>query len=443
MRYYSPKLKGNKGAALILTLSVMTLLMIFLIAFVSMSINQNITSDIFKRRTKAFYLAEAGLDHAVNWLRAQPTPPSGNNTNPWGGIQSLGNGTYSVLIVDLGIVGGTGSGIRRYKITSTGTFGNMNRILTNYVQVDNYARYLWFTDQEIYGNNEVWFGNNDQLNGPAATNGHYNIYRNPIFESEASSADDYIRFYNNNPNNHVNLQQTQNPPHDMSDFQQGVNFGVEPTTMPSQAMGLRSAAASTGGISLIGNTTVVLYNNGTMRVTNAKKKWTNKLMNLPSNGAFFVNKDNQNRATLTISGTLSGRLTVGSSSNVVIPGNIVYANDPRVNPASTDALGIISEKNIIIDDAGPSDLEIDACVMAMDTSFMLENWQTADVKGTLTIYGGIIQDERGPVGTFNSQTGQKVSGYSKDYLYDSRLLGAPPPYMPTTGDYITLSWEEN
>ena len=81
----TPKLKNNKGVALILTFLTMTLLLIFLAAFVGMSINQNIISDIFRKRTKAFYLAEAGLDHGVNWLRSQASPPVGDVTNPWGG----------------------------------------------------------------------------------------------------------------------------------------------------------------------------------------------------------------------------------------------------------------------------------------------------------------------------------------------------------------------
>ncbi len=433
----TPKLKNNKGVALILTFLTMTLLLIFLAAFVGMSINQNIISDIFRKRTKAFYLAEAGLDHGVNWLRSQASPPVGDVTNPWGGTQSLAGGTYTVFIDDLGLVGGAGSSIRRYKLTSTGTFGSMNRILSNFVQVDNYARYLWFTNKELFDDIPVWFGNNDVLNGPTFTNGHFNIYRNPTFGSEVRSVDDYITFYNNNPNNHVNLQQTTNPPHDLPDFQQGMQFGAESSTMPSQALGLRSAASG-GGLSLSGNTIVTLQADGTMRVTNSKKKWTNKSMALPANGALFVNK-----GTLTISGTLDGRLTAGASDDVIIPSNIIYKDNPRTNPNSNDTLGLIGEKDIVIDDDASTNLEIDACIMAMGTSFMVENWQTIAAKGTLTVYGGIIQDERGPVGTFNSQTGQKISGYSKDYLYDTRLLASPPPYMPTTGDYVTLSWEED
>ncbi|MCM8796276.1 MAG: hypothetical protein NC923_00090 [Candidatus Omnitrophica bacterium] len=433
---------GQKGAALIIASLAITVLLVWSGAFVTVSMNQNLAADIFKRQTQAFNIAESGLDHTITWLRVQPSPPVGNYTNPWGGVQNLGGGTYSVVITDLGLVGGSGS-TRRYKITSTGSYGGINRIMTNYVQVDNYARYLWFTDKEVFGGTNVWFWTQDRINGPTYTNGHFNIAGNPVFESEARSVDDYIRFYNNG--NNINLQQTANPPYDLPDFQQGVDFGAEPITMPSQALNLRSAA-SNGGLYLQGNSTVVLNNDGTMNVTNAKKGWVNRNMPLPANGALFVACDGsrcRNGGSLTIFGTLNGQLTVGSERDTIITNNLLYADDPRINPHSDDMLGIISEGDVVIDDHAPYNLEIDGCIMAMDTSFMLENYWVGPPKGTLTVYGGIIQDERGPVGTFNGKTGQKVSGYSKNYSYDSRFLGSPPLFMPTTEDYVTLSWEED
>lgn len=426
--------KHKKGSALILSLVVIIALLMYAAAFISVSINQSLLINIFTRRAVAFDLAEAGLDNAIVWLRAQAAPPVGSSANPWGSVQSLGGGTYSVAITDLGLVGAS-TNIRRYKITSTGTFGNVSRVLSNYVQVDNYARYLWFTDREVFDGTNVWFNTNDTLNGPTHTNGHFNIAGDPVFQSEVRSVDDYLRYYNNGYN--INSTELSNSPYDEPDFQQGVDFGAEDITMPTQALSLRSAATSSG-FYLRGNTTVVLNSNGTMNVTNSRKGWSNKNMALPSNGALFVYSGN-----LTIYGTLNGRLTAGASGDVIIPNNLVYADDPRVNPSSDDAMGIIAESDIVIDDAAPTNLEIDACAMALSTSFMMENYWVGPAKGTLTVYGGIIQDERGPVGTFNGTTGQKVSGYSKNYSYDSRLLSSPPPFMPTTGDYITLSWEED
>jgi type II secretory pathway pseudopilin PulG len=429
------RLKSNKGFAFVAVYLVISVLLIFAAVFVNQSVSQNNTANIFKRQVAALNAADAGLDHAIVWLRAQGAPPIGNFTNPWGSTQNL-NGSYNVVITDLGFVGGSAT-IRRYEVISAGTSGNMSRVLRNYVQVDNYARYIWYTDRETFNGTNVWFWSQDHLNGPTHTNGHYNIYGNPIFDGEARSVDDYIRYYNNG--NNVNLSEISNSPYDLPVFNSGFIFGADQSTMPSTALSLR-AAASSSGIYLTGNSTVVLNSNGTMNVTNPNKNppWNNQNMALPANGALFVNNGN-----LTISGTLNGRLTVGAKYNVNIPNNIVYASDPAADPNSDDTLGIISERDIVIPGAGPTNLEINAVIMALNTSFYLQNWSSGPAKGTLDIYGGIIQKDRGPVGTFNASTGQKLSGYSKNYSYDPRLVTSPPPFMPTTGDYLTLSWEEN
>jgi hypothetical protein len=428
--------KGRRnGSVMMAAILVAVVLLIFSQIFIMVGISQKNATELFSRRVKAFYLADAGLDNTISWLRSQGTPPAGNSTTPWnnGTAQSLGAGIYNVSIIDLGLFGS--GGVRRYKVTSVGTVQNVSRSLTNYVQVDNYARYLWFTDQESYQGSSVWFWSQDHLNGPTQTNGHFNIYGNPTFDGEADSVDDYIQFYNNGHS--INSGNTTNPPYDTPNFNGGMNFGAAPTTMPKQAQALRSAAAS-GGLYLTGNTVITLNSNSTMTVTNSNKSWSNQNMALPANSALFVNN-----GTLTVSGVLNGRVTMGSSQDLIIPNNITYAHDPRTNSTSTDTMGLISEKDVVIDDGGPKNLEIDSCIMSMGKSFYLDNWDTVAAKGNLTVYGGIIQDERGPVGTFNADDGTKKSGYSKNYLYDSRLLASPPAFMPTTGDYVTLSWQEN
>jgi len=457
------KLKDNKGIALIITFFVITVLFIYLAAFVGISINQNIAADIYRRRIQAYNLAEAGLDHGITQLRTYDPPPVGAfGTILWSsGLQDLAGGTYNVSIEHRGEVVGS-PGTRRYRVISTGTFGNKSRTLSNHVQVDNFARYIWFTDSETFSGTNVWFwappgqpGVGDHLNGETHTNAHFNIYGDPRFDGYASSTDTYIRFYNNGSPTNL-YYTTTNPNPDEPFFEHGVDFGVEPTVMPAQATALRSAASSAGGLLLSGNTTIVLNNNGTMDLTNSTY-CSNPLNDcddapLPVNGSIFVACGGSKCSaggSLTISGTLDGRLTIGAQRDIIIPNNIVYVNDPRDDDpinhpelCSDDVLGLISERNVMITNNAPSNLEIDGCIMAMNTSFMRDNYSSG-LKGKLTVYGGIIQDQRGPVGTFNGSTGVKLSGYDKNYAYDTRLLNNPPPFMPTTGDYVTLSWEED
>lgn len=432
-------LRDKKGVILIVSYLAITVLLTISAVF-ALRINQEKNLALRDKNTiYALDLAEAGLDRGLFWLRDQSLPPSGTalfyplGTNP----QSLGNGTYLISIDPND--SNPSRTLKRYKIISTGTVGGITKQLANEVQTDSYARFAFFTDTEHfrwYGwyRVPVWFSSGDTIEGPTQTNGHFHIYRNPVFNGIVNSVDNYITFFNNGY--YLDTTATSNPPYDVPIFEQGINLGYEQLNMPSKALDLRTASVQ-GGMKLTDSTTVVLNSDGTMNVTNSQAGWNNKNMPLPANGALFVDGGN-----LTVSGTLNGQLTMGTNRNIVITNNITYADDPRLNPNSDDALGIIAEKDVVVSQNAPYNVEINASIMALGNSFIVENWWETPAKGTLTTYGGIIQRERGPVGTFNGSTGQKLSGYSKDYNYDPRLIASPPPFYPTTGDYISLSWSE-
>lgn len=153
---------------------------------------------------------------------------------------------------------------------------------------------------------------------------------------------------------------------------------------------------------------------------------------------------------------LKGKLTIASDSTITIGNDILYktrVDDPNCfdTPEGTfpdvpDSLGLVSEGNIMIDNNAPHNIEINAVMMALGTSFYYEGWKH-NLQGDLTVHGSFIQRQRGPVGTFSSWG--KVSGYTKDYNFDTRMsinnpnLGeALPPYFPTTGKYVKLYWDE-
>ena len=429
--------RNERGVILVTSYLVITVLLIFSLIFVGRSVNEKNFAAREKNLAAAFYLAESGLDRGLVWLRSQGSPPAGTAAfDPLGGVQSLGEGNYSISIDPDD--SNPGISLKRYRIIATGNVEDASRQLINEVRVDSYARFAYFTDTEHFRigswNVAVWFIGADTLQGPTHTNSHFHIKGDPVFTDVVSSSDNFITFYNDG--NYIYTSSPSNPPEDEPDFQQGIDLGAEPINMPSQALDLRSAASS-GGISLTGATTVLLNADGTMDVTNANEGWTDQNMPLPANGAFFVNNGN-----IYVSGTLSGRLTMGSSQDVIITDNLIYADDPIINPNSNDILGLIGEDDVMISQSAPFDIQVYASIMALEDSFMVENWDIGPARGTLQVYGGIIQVERGPVGTFSGATGQKLSGYSKNYIYDPRLINTPPPFYPTTGDYISLSWKE-
>ena len=153
---------------------------------------------------------------------------------------------------------------------------------------------------------------------------------------------------------------------------------------------------------------------------------------LPANGMLYVQGGN-----VTIQGTLRGQLTIATDQDVRVANNVTYATDPIVNPASTDLLGLVAGRNVVVNSGAPNNVRIDGSIMAFNNSFMVENWN-GPLKGTLTVLGGIIQENRGPVGTVGPG-GARASGYGKNYRFDNRLSNIAPPFFPTF--YETLAWE--
>ena len=87
---------------------------------------------------------------------------------------------------------------------------------------------------------------------------------------------------------------------------------------------------------------------------------------------------------------------------------------------------------------GPSigSVEIDAAIMSVQHSFIVDNYACGSPRGTLTVKGAIAQSFRGPVGT----GGAAIStGYSKNYNYDDRFRVANPPYFL---DPVQSSWRK-
>jgi len=102
----------------------------------------------------------------------------------------------------------------------------------------------------------------------------------------------------------------------------------------------------------------------------------------------------------------------------------------------------VAERNVIISNTAPnrSDCRINGVLMALGTSISVEDYDSGWPRGTLSIWGGLIQKYRGPVG--QTRWGYIIHGYQKDYHYDARVTGRAPPAYPMTGQYEKLAWEE-
>lgn len=168
-----------------------------------------------------------------------------------------------------------------------------------------------------------------------------------------------------------------------------------------------------------------------------------------------------------VSGTLRGRVTLyDHNGSFVLLDDLRYADDPALGVCA-DILGLLSDDNIVVADNSintPQDIKtgsgtlwkslddtqdmyVQSVLMALNTSFTVENYSSgpssalscqgsSDGRGCLMVTGGIIQENRGPVGLSSGQ------GYVKRYAYDRCAAVHPPPYFPTTGRFVDNRYME-
>ena len=75
-----------------------------------------------------------------------------------------------------------------------------------------------------------------------------------------------------------------------------------------------------------------------------------------------------------------------------------------------------------------------------DGMFTVEKYDTRPLSScsNLNVYGGIVENYRGPVGVVGS------TGYLKNYIFDTRFKTNPPPHYPVVGDqYYWGGWRDS
>jgi hypothetical protein len=144
-----------------------------------------------------------------------------------------------------------------------------------------------------------------------------------------------------------------------------------------------------------------------------------------------------------LKGNYARDLTVAADGDIVINGHL-----ERSSGADGLLLGLIANNFVRVyhptytdddcdtNDAGSiTDLRIQAAILALKHSFIVDNWNCGPTLGALHVEGAIAQKFRGPVGT--SSGASIVTGYRKDYVYNDRLRYREPPYFM---DPVQASW---
>ena len=459
--------RGESGIALF---SIIVLAFVMMLLILSVLTIGSLDAGLAAHRaakSRAFYLAEGGLTRGLLWLEAQAAAPAGTDTIfPFGDTPSVaGHGNYLVAIVP-DSTNGTG-GRPGFTIVSTGQVGGRTRKLTLHARAELFTDYMYLTDREHEPGflAPLWFHSGDVLDGPVFTNDQICIQGNPMFLYHVASAyggpndddanhDPLFLYYNGDQFNNIESGAASNPPHDIPDFQDGYALGVPGVDYPGHALADDlEAIALSGGIRVNGtyeielsrvDTITGLPMYGYVSYRQPGKDWIDAEIS-SFNGMFFV------KGSFTVSGVLDGSLTIATNGSVWISDDITYRDSDAGGPTQDcdDMLGLVAgtDINVSMDPPNMSDCEIHAAMIALDNCFRADQWSSGPPRGVLTVHGSISQGYRGAIGTSEIVDGEQIilTGYSKDYHYDWRLLQDSPPYFYSffgTGVYTRGRWRE-
>lgn len=168
-------------------------------------------------------------------------------------------------------------------------------------------------------------------------------------------------------------------------------------------------------------------------------------VNIPKNGIIYIEDD------VWVEGTVNGRVMVAAAvlpynsataPTIYVPNNILYTAKDGSN-----VLGLLAQKDIIVTYNAPTNLEVDAALIAQNGAaqfFFYDN--NVNIKNSITIFGSIMTFGQWTWTWVSSSDGTTVeSGYRKTSdTYDSNLLYSPPPSFPLSASgYQPLNWISN
>ena len=333
----------------------------------------------------------------------------------------------------------------------------------------------------------ISFTTGDTINGPMHTNDTISVNGSPTFNGKATtgypdtmvcppSGTSTYRWYGRSGCGDTPQFQTDDP--------EAVPLLTLPTSNTAIKAETNRAAGKTGCL-YNGPTRIVMLSTGRMNVTSpfttaaAYANCVGSNVARPANGVLYVqNVPTSQTATCTgsqnrlgypiagdvtpyqcrvgdvfLSGSVRGRFTIAAENNIVVVANTTYVAS---GTASNDMLGLLANQFVqvyhpvnssgtnLADTRNPTSTfqnpQIDAAILALGHSFIVQNYDRGAMLGTLAVNGGIAQKWRGPVGTF----GGSPTGYLKSYSYDARFQYASPPHAASLSSaaFRAIQWAE-
>lgn len=333
----------------------------------------------------------------------------------------------------------------QYETSDPVTYGNQTWSSNAYTQCSKFRR-EGRESQAIPGSggtycNKIVFVSGDHIKGPLHTNDDLAICGTPEFGRTAA---DVIEVGASSPGW---MNGECSSPSGASPIFTGPLVTTAPVLKPPETNGkLESIAGPSYTYSCQTN---IELNGSTMKVTRnigtSSANVTTSTVAFPSSGVVYVKNgscpgskwpscsseyspfsasypgtsEGSDCGTVYIKGNYSGELTIAAEGDIVIEGNLTR------NSGTQGLLGLIANNFIRVKHECSGfkleNLKVEAAILAIKHSFIVDHYDCGGELGTLTVKGAISQKFRGPVGTTGG------TGYLKNYEYDDRLRYMEPP----------------
>jgi hypothetical protein len=429
---------------------------------------------------------------------ATPTYVAGSTTEYYEYAPVLANSSSACSSSNpTGTLIDTGTGSLRIAFTGFSDGGAVSRGVVAGFKPANPFDFVWFTvyealDSSISGDSgcDVYYRDSTARQSGSLTGCNINWITGDTINGPMFTDDQYLIESGNSPtfgrnaNDHIETAATC-PSGDSTEQCLCAGYNCQSLTLDGTAEAGQSAElppanttflatdASQHGVTYSGTTTITL-NGGTASVDNCPTSSTcaTSTVTLASDPIIYVanssgcspaqyNWDVTSYSSsgcagdVYISGNYTSPLTIGAADDIIIDGNVTTTNSSGT-PTGASTLGLIANEFIRVEHGctwssqNPpygsnvsgeytQNLTIDAEIMAVQHSFIVDNFPCGSQMGTLTVNGAIAQYFRGAVGEQESYNGTNYeTGYLKDYTYDNRLEYLLPPYL---FDIVSGTWE--
>ncbi len=359
----------------------------------------------YYENSQRYNIAGAGANFSCSAIFLDKTWRGGFSNVPFN------SGTFSVTVTD--------TTLQRVKIVSTGTYQGSSNTVIVLLQPSSFSKFAYFSDNEP---STIFWQNGDTVWGPYHSNTKLYYSGNPVFNGKVTTKN--------------GKSGTGSPK-----FNGGYDTGVS-MPLPTDLGPTKDSSISRGKYLATTDTVWATFNaDGTITVkVGAAAATTTALTTYAPNGVIAFEG-----AVLRVKGTVNGQLSIASIANgsgqggkVFIDADLIYKTNPLTNPSSTDLMGIVATKEILVANTAANNtggVDIQAALYSQTKGLGAENITSGGTKGSIRLLGGTTQGQRQIVMSGSN-------GYTKSYNYDTRLMGMSPPGFPLTGGFEIVSWLE-